>query len=191
MALKLNLKASSKVGTLANTTPEEATRIATQFRAAARELDDMEANVKLIRAELLRVVEEYRSERLRKGIGDSSINIPTDDGNKVMVVYPEKYKGLEVSNIAPLKESFGENYSLFVEEVEEVKVREGVTFEAIKKLCGDNPAVAALFEVTHSVKPRKGSLAQVADLYGKGRTALAEDLLTFVDATIGTPTVRK
>ena len=190
MALKLNVKPAAK--TQAATTPSEASIIATQFRQAAYDLETQEAKVKLLRAQLLEIMAEHRNDRLSKGVADTSVSIPTTDGNKVMVVYPEKYKGLSSDNVPALREAFGENYALFVEEQEDIALKEGLSLKALKDVCGDRfDAVLALFEVKNTVRPRKGAFNNIAELFKKGDGAVAADLVTFVDATIGSPQVRK
>ena len=190
MALKLNIKAASK-NSGAATPPDEASKLASRYRELSKQLDSIEADAKLVRAELLSVVNEFRNERLTRGQADTSIPVYTTDGNKVLVVYPEKYKSLSDDNIPALKEAYGENYPLFVEEVESIALRDDVSLTQLKGVCGKNfDAVMALIDVKHSVKPRKGAFTQVAELYKSGKAAAAEDLLTFIDATIGSPTVR-
>jgi hypothetical protein len=51
--------------------------------------------------------------------------------------------------------------------------------------------VLALFEVKRTVKPRKGAFNNIAELFKSGKHNVAEDLTTFVSATIGSPQVRK
>ena len=190
MALKLNIKSASKNASTA-TPPEEASRLATQYRDLSKKLDTLEASAKLVRAELLTVVNEYRNERLARGQSDTSIPVQTTDGNKVLVIYPEKYKALGDDNIPALQEAYGDKYALYVEEVETITLREDVSLAQLKSVCGKNfDAVMAFIDVKRTVKPRKGAFVHVADLYKDGKVAAAEDLLTFVDATIGSPSVR-
>jgi hypothetical protein len=191
MALKLTTKSTVKNSSAA-TPPEEATKIATKFRSLALTLDSIEADLKITRADLLTVVNEYRDKRLTAGQADTSITIPTTDGNKVMVVYPEKYKSLPYENVSELKRAFGADYSLFVEEVEEISLKDEVSIDAIRKAAGKNAdAVMALFEVKNSVKPRKGAFLNIANMYKSGDAEKGRDLTDFVDATIGSPQVRK
>jgi hypothetical protein len=190
MALKLTVKATSK--STSAPTPAEASEVATKFRRESMELETVEAKVKLLRANLLEIMEDYRNDRLRNGVAETSVSIPTTDGNKVMVVYPEKFKVLSDENIPALQEAFGSNYSLYVEEIEELNLLEGVSVSSIRAAAGKNAdAVMALFDVKRTVKPRKGAFNNIAELFKSGKHNVAEDLTTFVSATIGSPQVRK
>lgn len=191
MALKLNTKtAVNKNGT--STTPVRATEVATSFRRVALESDALEARMKILRSELLEIVNEYRNNNLGKGLAETSVSIPTSDGNKVMVVYPEKYKALGIDNVPALKEAFGDKYDLYCEESREISLKDNVGLAELKAVAGDRfDALMALFEVKDSVKPRKGAFEQIAALHKDGRGETAADLTMFVDATIGSPQVRK
>ena len=191
MALKLNTKTAS-TKTTSTTTPVRASEVATTFRRVALESDALEARLKILRSELLEIVTEFRNGNLTKGIAESSVSIPTADGNKVLVVYPEKYKSLSIDNVPALKDAFGDKYDLFCEETREINLKENVGINELKAVVGDRfDALMALFDVKDAVKPRKGAFENIAALHKDGRVETAADLTMFVDATIGSPTVRK
>lgn len=191
MALKLALKPKTTVA--AQPVPQdEAVKAATEYRALALESDEIEAKMKVARAALLEIVTERRDTELKAGKCDTTVKIPTTDGNRVLVVYQERFKALSDENIDPLKESFGKDYSLFVEESETVSLRKDVALDDLEKAIGAKAYQALLpyLTVTKGVSPRKGAFENIAQLYKKGEKELAEDLTTFVDATISQPQVR-
>jgi hypothetical protein len=119
------------------------------------------------------------------------VAIPTADGNKVSVIYQERYKAIGSDNIPVLKEAFGSDYSLFVEEVQTVALNKGVSLATLREACGPRAnAVLALFTVTEEVVPRMGAFGHIANLYKNKQTEVAEDLTAFVDACISSPQVR-
>lgn len=190
MALKLNVKAANKKSV---ERPEvSAIEQATRLRDLLLKLDSLKAEVETAREELLPIVSAKRLERVRKGEEVTSINAPTLDGSRVMVVYAEKFKTLDVDNIPALQSAFGEKYPLLVDEVETISFREGVKFDGLKAAIGED-AMARLqgfLEVKRGVCPKKGVFKETARLFGEGDIARGEDALDFLEATLYSPTVR-
>lgn len=193
MALKLALKPKTvTTAALSPVAEDVAVKAASEYRELALESDEIEAKMKVARATLLDIVVPRRDASLLKGSAETTVKIPTKDGNRVLVLFVEKYKALSDENIDPLKESFGKDYSLFVEESETVALRKDVDLVELEKAVGAKAMalLAPYLTVTKGVTPRKGAFENIASLYKKGETELAQDLTTFVDATIYSPTVR-
>lgn len=192
MALKLALKPKTVTTITAPVAEDIAVKAATEYRELALEKDEVEAKMGIARATLLDIVTPRRDAMLVAGKADTTVKIPTKDGNRVLVLFTEKYKALSDENIDPLKESFGNDYSLFVEETETVALRKDIDLAQLEAALGGKgmALLAPYLTVTKGVVPRKGAFENIAALYKKGETELAQDLTTFVDATIYSPTVR-
>jgi hypothetical protein len=196
MALKLNLKKSAKSNVLpvATSAGNLAVQAASDYRAIALEADDVSARLKVSRETLMSVVGPERDKELAKGNADTSIKIPTLDGNRVMVVYQERFRGLDITNVAPLKNAFGSNYALFCEETQGLKLKTNSSVAGLEAVIGKAAMkkllASGLITQTEAVKPRKGAFESIARLYVGGETETAEDLTMFVDACNSQPQVR-
>jgi hypothetical protein len=190
MALKLNIKPTGK-NTSQTFGPDEARQAATSYRDLTARIEELDTEAKILRAQLLEVVSVHRRAALEKGLADNSVAVPTIDGNKVTVIYQERYKPIGDDNIPVLQEAFGSDYSLFVEEQQSIELNKGVNLTTLRAACGKQAdAVLALFTVTNEVAPRKGAFGHIANLYKNGQSEVAENLLSFVDACISSPQVR-
>jgi len=160
------------------------------FHHALR-VEELEAEMKIARDSLLEVVNVERDKALRSGKTESSVKIPTTDGNRVLVVYQERYKKLSDENVEPLKSAFGAEYPLLVDENEDVSLTKGTDVETLKKVLGEHFALLnPLLEVKKSVSPKKGAFEAIASYFKRGKVETATDLTTFVDACISQPQVR-
>jgi len=195
MALKLNLKPATTRSTVTPATTAAgnlAVQAATEYRNSALEFDRIKAELAVKREALMSVVGPERDKELRSGNADTSIKIPTLDGNRVMVVYQERFRGLSPDNKQPLQDAFGKEYLLLVDESESVGFRKDVDLATIEATIGKAAAtkLMALLDVKEAVTPKKGAFEAVARYFAKGEKDLGEDLLTFVEACISEPQVR-
>jgi hypothetical protein len=196
MALALNLKGKKTSAVLPATKAagNRAVKVATEYRKIALEKEDAEARLKVARESLMVVVTPERDKELIAGNAEGKIVIPTTDGNRVMVVYQERFRGLDTSNVEPLKEAFGANYALFCEETEGLALKKGATMAGLEALIGKaavkKMVAAGLLTTKEDVRPRKGAFESIARLHIAGETEAAEDLTMFVDACNSQPQVR-
>ena len=188
--LKLKLK-SPNSDKKVNRPESGAVEQATKLRKLLLEMDSMKAQVEEARECLLEVVNEERMIKVRSGVEVTSINAPTSDGNRLMVVYAEKFKMLDRDNVQPLKDAFGDMYSALIEEVQEVSFKDNVNLNGIEAAIGSEAMtrLRGLLEVKEGVLPKKGILKEVAKMYrdGDGR---ADDVSALLDAVAYSPTVR-
>jgi hypothetical protein len=192
MALKLNLKAAAARSASVTKPAHTATAEATKYRDLAIRMDELKAELEVARDELLGIVDAEKDAKVRAGEEVTSIKVPTDDGNRVLVVYTEKFKHLDIENVGELKAAFGADYTLVVEEHETLTFNAGVSIAAIEKAIG-KPALTkltALLSVKESVTPRKGAVKECSRLFREGETEKGEDLLTLLEATLYSPQVR-
>lgn len=183
---------AAKATKQAENTDGYAVQLASEYRAAYLKAEDIKATVEVKRAALLDHVGGMRDEDLRNGKCDNTVKVSTLDGERVLVMYQEKYRALDEQNIEPLKAAFGNAYELYVEETISVGLQPGTTLNAIEQIIGTDAleALLPLLSVTCGVKPRKGAFGHIAALYRKGDIDTAEDLSSFVDATVAEPSVR-
>ena len=158
-------------------------------------MDALKARLAIARDELLDVVNSERDKMLRKGEPGTSIKIPTLDGNRVMVVYQERFRGLDAENVPALKGAFGTEYDLLCEVSTKIGLRKGATLKSLETTIGKAAfaKLQGLLDVSESVAPRKGAFDQIARLFAEGTKKSkekAEDLTQFVDATVSSPQVR-
>ena len=191
MALKLTIKPKTTT-CLTPVTQDVAVKAASEFRSLYLEADDVDARLQIARGALLDIVTERRDTNLVKGVAEKTVKIPTADGNRVLVLYAEKYKVLSDENIEPLREAFGEKYALFCEETTTVSLKKDTTLSDIEKAIGPKAwgAMQALLTVSKGVSPRDGAFTNIASLYKDDKTEMAKDLTALVDACIYSPTVR-
>lgn len=191
MALTLALKPKTTTP-VAAVPQDEAVKAASVYRELALEADELEAKLKIARATLLGIVTERRDAQMAGGLNESTVKIPTLDGNRVLVVYVEKYRALSDENVGALKDAFGKEYSLFCEESVDVSLRKETSLEDIEKAVGPKAylAIQPYLTITKGVAPRKGAFANIASLFKKGASEMAGDLTQFVDACITSPQVR-
>lgn len=196
MALKLTLKAASTRSAVTPGTGGAAGNLAiqaaTEYRAAALDFDTAKANLATKREGLMIIVEPEREKSLRNGTADTSLDIPTTDGNRVKVVFQERFRGIDPSNKAALLTAFGSEYSGLVGETQTVTFRRGTDLSAIENALGKGAMkkLLALLVVKEAVSPKKGAYENVAKLFAKGETDMAEDLLMFANACASSPQVR-
>lgn len=188
----LKLTVTKKAAPVVNVPNDVAIKLASEFRKVALEFDDVEARKKIARDALLEIVTERRDANLLNGNAETTVKIPTDDGNRVLVLYTEKYRDLPIENVAALRECFGQDYSLFAEESTSVSLRKNATLEDLEKAVGPKAwaALQSFLDVSQGVSPRKGAFDNIAALRKKGKAELAQDLTSFMDACITSPTVR-
>ena len=193
MALALKLKAATTKTPASVTKPAAAASPeASRYRDLALRMDELKTEMEIARDELLTIVNAERETKIRAGEEVTSIKVPTDDGNRVLVVYTEKFKQLDTENVEGLKEAFGAEYALLVAETEAVGFRDGTTTEAIGKTIGKAAMakLTGLLTVKESVSPRKGASKEAARLFRQGEKGMGEDLMIFLDATLYSPQVR-
>lgn len=190
MALNLKVKAPKKA------TPSRPESAAVQQAARLRELlmefETIKSQVEVARDELLAIVNEEWNTKIRKGEDVTSVNAPTGDGNRILVVYNERFKTLDRENIEALRASFGEHYPVLVEEVQDITFREGVNMTAIETVIGHEAVskLRGLIDVKEGVSPKKGVFKETARLFREGKADVGEDALTFLSATVYSPQVR-
>jgi hypothetical protein len=179
---------------------EDAMAEASAYRTVALEMDELKARVTLAKAPLLDKAEEFREAELRLGKPVKSLKVPTGvlakdewvaDGNQVMVLFTERYKDSPHEE-GDLREAFGDKFDLFVESVESVKSRSGITAKAIQQAIGEEAwaKLLPLIEVSTGLRPRKGAAEQVARMFAHGEAEMAEDLMCFVGDSSQAPSVR-
>jgi hypothetical protein len=193
MALKLKMKtAATKTAAVKATGGGLGTAEATAYRALALEMDELKTKMAVARDELMEVVAPERERKMKAGEEVSSVKVPTDDGNRVLVVYTEKFKHLDAENVDALKEAFGEDYALMCEEHEAVTFAKGTSLSAIESAIGSAAfkKLSALLNVRESVTPRKGASKLASRFYRDGETEKGDDALMFLDATLYSPQVR-
>jgi hypothetical protein len=194
MALKLSLKAATTKTTPKTTAPvasSEAMAAATEYRNIALEMDRVKAELAVAREALMDIVGDVREDALRSGVVEN-VKIPTSDGNKVQVIYQERFSGLDAENVPALKGAFGKDYKVLVNESAKVGLRRGTTMEDIESAIGKAAAkkLLAVLDVTEQVSPAKGAYKAIANLFKKGDDEKAEDLLMFTTACAARPSVR-
>jgi hypothetical protein len=191
MALVLNTKPKIAPKATSNA-GNRAVSAASEYRDIALKLETLKTELTLARVELLDVVVGERDKKMKTGENGSSIKIPTLDGNKVQVIFQERFRGLDVANVPALQGAFGSEYSLLCESKTAVKLAKGATLLSIEKALGKQAfaKVLALLDVTETVVPRKGAFDNIARLYAEGEDEKAADLTMFVDATVSSPQVR-
>ena len=189
--MALALKIAPKAPPVSDLTNAEITRRATEYRNLALRVEELGAELKLARDSLLEVVNLERDKSLRAGKAESSVKIPTSDGNRVLVVYQERYKELSDENVEPLREAFGTEYALLVDATENVDLVKGTDVATLKTALGKAfRLLEPLLTVKTTVSPKKGAFEAIARFFKTGRVELATDLTTFVDACISQPQVR-
>ena len=193
MALKLSLKAAKTPATkgAAPVADSAAMDAASEYRALALEMDRLKAELAVKREVLMDVVGSIREDALRGGTVEN-LKIPTHDGNKVQVIYQERFRGLDAENIPALKGAFGKDYTVLCDESSKVGLRRGTKMADIEAAIGKaaSKKLLAVMDVTEQVAPAKGAFAAIANLFKKGDDGKAEDLMMFVDATASQPQVR-
>ena len=114
-----------------------------------------------------------RTAQIESGDATTTIEVPVD-GNKVQIIYQERYKSISIEHVPALREAFGDRYALYCDEVETVKMAKGVTADSLRAALGDEAfaLIADKFATTttRAVKPRKGTIAQLAELHARGET---------------------
>ncbi len=193
MALKLKIKTAAASGSTRPTLEALSTE-ATRYRELALEVDALSAEMKVLKASLLDGATGERDRLLEAGEAASSIKVPTDDGNRVLVVFSERYKALGDENIEVLKEAFGADYSLLAEETTKVTATAGTTLAEIEGIIGKAAAkklaTAGVLTETTTVAPRKGAPASIAKMYKTGDAEKAGDMTEFYTACVYAPSVR-
>ena len=193
MALKLKIKKAAAAGS-ARPSLETLTTEAARYRELAMEVDALSAEMKVLKATLLEGATGERDRLLEGGEAASSIRVPTGDGNRVLVIFSERYKALGDENIEVLKEAFGADYSLLCEEAVKLTATKGTTLAEIEGVIGKAAAkklaAADLLTEATTVTPRKGAPAAIAKLYKTGDAEKAGDLTEFYSATVYAPSVR-
>lgn len=190
MSLKLNIKSAAKKSV--NRPESAAATQATRLRELMLKMDSLKAEIDEAKEDLLTVVNTERESRVRKGEEVMSINAPTLDGNRVMVVYAEKFKTLDEDNTLPLRAAFGDKFNLVVDEIEALNFREGVKLAGLEAAIGKEALdkLQGFLEVKKGVSPKKGVFKEVSRMFREGDVQRGEDLLVFLDATTYAPTVR-
>jgi hypothetical protein len=137
------------------------------------------------------IVGSIREDALRSGKVEN-VKIPTHDGNKVQVIYQERFRGLDAENVPALKSAFGADYAVVCNENEKVGLRRGTTLSDIESTIGKaaSKKLLAVLDVVEQVAPAKGAFKAIASLFKKGEEEKAEDLMMFVEACASSPSVR-
>lgn len=193
MALKLKVKKAAAAG---STRPslETLTTEAARYRELALEIDSLSAEMKVLKSTLLEGATGERDRLLEGGEAASSVRVPTGDGNRVLVIFSERYKALGDENIEVLKEAFGSDYSLFAEETTKVAATAGTSLSEIEGIIGKAAAKkladSGVLTETTTVAPRKGAPATIAKLYKTGEAETASDLTDFYSACVYAGSVR-
>lgn len=95
-------------------------------------------------------------------VGDGTCRWDTEHGT---VYFKDSYRKLAADNAAPLREALGETlFGKLFDEVEEVKLKRGVTIDTIVKVATSGGDTDALVERTAFVTLRKGSMAARATM---------------------------
>jgi len=193
MALKLKIKKAAPAGS-ARPSLETLTTEAARYRELAMEVDALSAEMKVLKVTLLEGATGERDRLLETGEAASSIRVPTGDGNRVLVIFSERYKALDEENIEVLKEAFGSDYSLLAEETTKLTATKGTTLDEIEGIIGKAAAkklaAAGVLTEATTVTPRKGAPDAIAKLYKAGEAEKAGDLTEFYSATVYAPSVR-
>lgn len=193
MALALKLKTAPKTVAVKQAADlSAATEAATEYRNLAAKKDEIEAQMEVARESMMEVVSDVRLDLMRGGENVTSLDVPTSDGNRVKVVYQERWSLLSDENIPALKASFGNDYNVLVEEAEEISLRKGLEMVELEKALGKTAfaALQGFLEVKKGVKPAKGANGEIARLFARKKANRANDLLTFCEACAAKPQVR-
>lgn len=170
-------------------TDTEEQDVATQYRNVALQVAELTATLKILRADVLAQATAMRADQTDK---QAMTCIPTADGKRVAIVWRETYKDIKPDEKARLQAAFGAQYPRFVDETESVSLVAGTRLAAIKRAVqdADMDAMLDLLKVTHGLRPRKGSVQEVALLETEGELDLAADLQSFIDECLTSPQVK-
>jgi hypothetical protein len=166
--------------------------VADNYHRLKERCDELNAELKLLREELITAAKSAWQDALRSGTNAKTVRVAAHGGRSVDVSWSERFYMLDMSSLDDLRGMFGSNLSLYVRETEKIKWQSGISTDAMRNAIGDEAMskLMTLMTVESGVVPEAAIVAKAAACFMAGDSETGEAILEVLDASQYSPAVK-
>lgn len=181
-------KAKSKPKLTVRNLKDQAARI----REIALAKESLEAEEKLLRAEILDSVKAERKSNEIKGNFFKAASVESADGIDISVVFQDKYRDVSVEHEEVLIEALGQEYGSIFAKKCDIKTKPGLSLDKLKSILGDKMgAFEAAVEISEVLAPLSENLmARRASLRPRLNKTMNDSIDQVLDQVQYAPQIR-